>query len=207
MSLADYIHAKPTIETTRLRLRPMTPADIPDLQAWLPAPSNYAYWGKGPGKADKHPELLFAKPPKPSKSFHLGLALKDSDNIIGDLWVYLIENDRMASVAIRVAETHRGRGYGTEAVSAMARFCFGHTELRRLWAQVDVRNIPSQRMLENAGFTREGLVRQGKMVNVWCDYFLYALLSTDLASPGNGSRHGKASTPCTKLPMPFPCPG
>ena len=180
MPLADYIHRKPTITTPRLCLRPMTPADIPALREWLSDPSLYAYWGKAPGKADKHPELLFAKPPRPSTSFHLGIALKESDKVIGDLWVYLVENDRMASVAIRLAKSLHGRGYGTEALSAMVRFCFAHTELRRLWAQVDVRNIPSQRMLEKAGFTREGLVRQGKMVNTWCDYYLYAILSADL---------------------------
>lgn len=30
---------------------------------------------------------------------------------------------------------------------------------------MDIRNIPSQKMLEKCGYTREGLIRQGKMVN------------------------------------------
>ena len=99
--------------------------------------------------------------------------------VIGDLWVYLIENDRMASVAIRLAPVRQGMGFGTEALSAMTRFCFANTELKRLWAEVDVRNIPSQRMLEKCGFQREGLIRQGKMVSTWCDYYIYGMLSTD----------------------------
>lgn len=180
MSLADYIHAKPVIPTPRLRLRPMTPADVPSLREWMPDPSLYAFWGKGPGKTDKNPELLFARPPKPAKSFHLGIEETSSAEIVGELWVHLIENDRMAAVAIRLAPSRQRRGYGTEALSAMTRFCFRHTELRRLWAQVDVRNLPSARMFEKAGWKREGLVRQGKMVNTWCDYFLYAVLPSDL---------------------------
>ena len=135
--------------------------------------------GKGPGKTDKNPELLFEREEKASKSFHLGIEEKESGKAIGDLWVYLIENDRMAAVAIRLAPARQGRGLGTEALSAMVRFCFGKTELKRLWAEVDVRNTPSQRMLEKCGFRREGLIRQGKMVNTWCDYFVYGLLDTD----------------------------
>ncbi len=180
MALADYIDNKPTIDTPRLRIRPMCKADVPDLKEWMPVQTIYKYWGKGPGKTDKNPELLFEKEERPYKSFHLGVEEKTSGKVIGDLWVYLIENDRMASVAIRLAPMRQGMGFGTEALSAMTRFCFANTELKRLWAEVDVRNIPSQRMLEKCGFQREGLIRQGKMVSTWCDYYIYGMLSGDL---------------------------
>ncbi len=71
-------------------------------------------------------------------------------------------------------------GYGTEALSAMTGFCFENTELKRLWAQVDVRNTASVRMLEKCGYTREGLIRQGKMVNTWCDHYIYGILASDI---------------------------
>ena len=66
-----------------------------------------------------------------------------------------------------------------QALSAMVSFCFTSTELKRLWAEVDVRNVASQRILEKSGFTREGLIRQGKMVNTWCDYYIYGILDSD----------------------------
>ena len=179
MALADYIYQKPVIETERLRIRPMCADDVPALKEWLPDPSIYTYWGKGPSKAEKNPELLFEKEEKPTKSFHLGIEEQVSCKIIGDLYVYLIENDRMASVAIRIAPACRGKGYGTEALSAMTDFCFSNTELKRLWTEVDVRNIPSQKMMEKCGYTSEGLIRQGKMVNTWCDYYIYGILSSD----------------------------
>ena len=179
MALSDYVTSKPTIETERLTLRPMTAADVPALREWLPDPSIYTYWGKGPSKAEKNPELLFEKDEKPTKSFHLGIEEKASGKVIGDLYVYLIENDRMASVAIRLAPALQGQGLGTEALTAMTRFCFEHTELRRLQAEADVRNLPSQRMLEKSGYTREGLIRQGKMVNTWCDYYIYGKLAAE----------------------------
>lgn len=183
MALADYIEHKPIIETERLTLRPMRAEDVPSLAEWMPDPSLYTYWGKKPGKADKDPALLFEKAERPSKRFHLGIARRDDGKVIGDIWVYLIENDRMASVAVRLARACQGQGYGTEALKAMTTFCFAKTELKRLWAEADVRNIPSQRMLEKCGYEREGRIRQGKMVNTWCDYYIYGILSGD--APGN----------------------
>ena len=179
MALADYIYQKPVTETERLRIRPMSAADVPALTEWMPDPSIYTYWGKGPSKGEKNPQLLFEKEAKPTKSLHLGIALKDADQIIGDIWVYLIENDRMASVAVRLSSSYQGKGYGTEALSAITKFCFENTELKRLWTEVDTRNIASQKMLEKCGYMREGLIRQGKMVNTWCDYYIYGKLAAD----------------------------
>ena len=180
MALADYINNKPIIETDRLILRPMIVSDVSALKKWMSDKSIYTYWGKGPSKAEMNPELLFEKQERPAKSFHLGIAEKNSNEVIGDLWVYLIENDRMAQVAIRLSKEKHGKGYGTEALSAMTKFCFENTELQRLWTKVDVRNIASSRMLEKCGYTKEGLIRQGKMVNTWCDYYTYGILASDI---------------------------
>ncbi|HEY8364995.1 MAG TPA: GNAT family protein, partial [Haloplasmataceae bacterium] len=173
MALADYIYNKPIIETSRIILRPLNPSDVPALKEWMPDKSIYTYWGKGPGKTDKNPELLFTKKDRPTKSFHLGIVLKEINKTIGELWVYLIENDRMAKIAVRVAKSYQGKGIASEAIKVMLDFCFTHTELKRIWTDVDVRNIPSIKILEKYGFRREGHIRQGKMVNTWCDYYIY----------------------------------
>ena len=180
MSLKDYIDNKPVIKTDRLVLRPLVASDVAALLDWMPDRSIYAYWGKGPGRAEKNPALLFEKGEKPAKSFHLGIAERRNNKVVGDIWVYLIEQDRMAQVALRLSKTVHGKGYGTESLSAMTRFCFENTELKRLWTEVDVRNIASCRILEKCGYTREGLIRQGKMVNTWCDYYIYGILDTDM---------------------------
>ena len=91
---------------------------------------------------------MFEKEEKPTKSFHLGIAEKNRGKVVGDLWVYLIENDRMAQIAIRLSKDVHGKGYGTESLSAMTGFCFDHTELQRLWAEVDVRNTVSCRQYQ-----------------------------------------------------------
>ena len=180
MALQDHVEEKPTIRTDRLTIRKMCVSDVPALREWMPDKSIYTYWGKGPGRTDKQPELLFAKAEKTSKSFHLGIELNETQKIIGELWIYLIENDRMAKIAVRFGKAYHGNGFATEAVDAMVRFCFEHTKLQRIWTDVDVRNVASCRVLEKCGFTREGTIRQGKMVSTWCDYHLYGILKSDV---------------------------
>ncbi|MEE1199065.1 MAG: N-acetyltransferase, partial [Christensenellales bacterium] len=76
MAIAEYVKEKPIIETERVWIRPMTKNDVPALLRWMLDQSIYTYWGKGPGKTDKNPELLFTKEAKPTKSLHMGIALK-----------------------------------------------------------------------------------------------------------------------------------
>ena len=179
MKLQDYVQNKPVLETEQLILRPLRKEDVTDLKEWLGDSSIYQYWGKRPGKSDLNPELLFQKQEKPAKSFHWGIIHKQDHKVIGDMWVYLIENDRMAKVAFRLSPACQGKRLMTEALVRAVTFCFEETELQRLWADVHTQNIVSCKTLENAGFKREGLIRGGKMVNTYCDYYLYGMIKAD----------------------------
>lgn len=179
MKLQDYIQNKPILDTERLLLRPLQYDDIDDLKEWLGDKPLYQYWGKRPGKSDLNPELLFQKKERPTKSFHWGIVYKKDNKVIGEMWVYLIENDRMAKVAFRLSPIYQGNGFMAEALTEVVIFCFEKTELQRLWADVHVLNIASYKTLEKAGFKREGHIRDGKMVNTYCDYYLYGMTRTD----------------------------
>lgn len=37
--------------------------------------------------------------------------------------------------------------------------------------------------LEKVGFKREGHIRDGKMVNIYCDYYLYGMIKADYLCP------------------------
>ncbi len=169
MAISDYIYEKPVIKTERLILRPMSSSDIPALTQWLSDSELYTYWRKGPSRAEKDPKLLFEKQERPVRSFHLGIATKENDHVVGDVYVFQIQNNRMANVAIRIRRPYQSNGYGKESLLAITRFCFTHTELKRLQAEVDIRNAASWQMMEKCGYIREGRIRQGKMVNSWCD--------------------------------------
>lgn len=178
--LKDYLDVKPVLQTQRLIIRAMTKSDVFSLLQWTPNKNLYKYWGKNAGAHDKNPALMFEKEEKPTKSFHLGIEEKSSGKVVGEIWVYLIENDRMGKVAFRIGEQYQKMGYATESLKRLIDFCFDNTELQRLWTDVHVENEPSIKVLEKCGFRREGLIRQGKMVSSWCDYYIYGLLKTDL---------------------------
>ena len=179
MSLQDYINEKPVIETERLLLRTMNKNDVADLKEWMSDVSLYEYWGKRPSKSEFYPELQFQKIRKPTKSFHWGIVHKKDNKVIGELWVYLIENNRMAKVACRISRAYQGNHFMEEALRSVVDFCFQKTELQRLWADVHIRNHASYKTLEKVGFKREGHIREGKMVNTYCDYYLYGILKSD----------------------------
>jgi RimJ/RimL family protein N-acetyltransferase len=52
----------------------------------------------------------------------------------------------------------RGRGIATKVARALAEYAFT-LGIQRVAAYVEVGNVPSERVLERAGFTREGIIR------------------------------------------------
>jgi len=75
-----------------------------------------------------------------------------------------------------------GRGYATEATGALVRHAFDELGLNRLQAHHMVRNPASGRVLEKAGFRREGVLRE--RVYRWGrfeDVVVYGILRSDLA--------------------------
>lgn len=73
-----------------------------------------------------------------------------------------------------------GQGYMTEALSQVIPFAFDQLRLHRLEAACIPHNIRSVRLLEKAGFQREGLLRSYLKINgFWQDHLLFALIESD----------------------------
>ena len=80
-----------------------------------------------------------------------------------------------ATVGYWLGEQFWGRGIMTEAVTAVTDFCFANFPLRRISAEVFSSNPASARVLEKAGFSFEGrlknhVLKDGKLL----DSVLYA---------------------------------
>ncbi len=182
--LKDYEIDKPVLETERLIMRKMTSEDVPDLKEWLGKDEIYTYWGRKASKNEKNPELLFidARPwvkRKPSLDFDWGIVWKETNAVIGSIAVFNIQNARMGDVGYRIHPAYWNMGITSEALKEVIRFVFEKTELDRLNANADTRNVASNRVLEKCGFVKEGTIRSGKMVSVYCDYNVYGMLRAD----------------------------
>jgi len=175
----------PRLETDRLILRELSVNDTEDLRKWLGLEEVYTYWGRKADKGEKNPELLFIDPRpnvnrKPSPDFIWGIELKDTNEVIGEIEVFDVENDRFGMVGYRIAPWLWNTGICTEALKRVVAFIYSETAIDRLQGNADVRNIGSNRVLEKSGFTLEGTIRHGKMGSRYCDYNIWGLIRDDI---------------------------
>jgi [ribosomal protein S5]-alanine N-acetyltransferase len=85
-----------------------------------------------------------------------------------------------AYLGYAVAEAANGRGYATAAVRDAVRIAFAELGLHRVQAAVVPRNLASLRVLEKAGFRREGLAARYLLINgTWEDHLLLAVTSDE----------------------------
>ncbi|MBO6538802.1 MAG: GNAT family N-acetyltransferase [Rhizobiaceae bacterium] len=83
-----------------------------------------------------------------------------------------------ASVGYWIGEPHAGKGLMLEALELVSVYAFNRLRLHRLEAACIPDNNRSVRVLEKAGFAREGLLNSYLKINgIWQDHFLYARLA------------------------------
>ena len=86
-----------------------------------------------------------------------------------------------AEIHIKLAQTsERGKGYGTDAVSALVAYSFDELRLNCIYCRVKEDNISSQKMFEKCGFVKEGRLRSrvfhdGK----FADFFEYSVIRSE----------------------------
>lgn len=84
------------------------------------------------------------------------------------------------NIGIELLPAMRGKGYGAEAQRLLADWLFAASDVNRVEASTDVDNIPEQRSLEKAGFTREGAMRGSQFrAGAHHDLYVYSRLRSD----------------------------
>ena len=118
----------------------------------------------------------------------LAAARAETGDIVGGGTIHHLDAERrIVEIGYFVLPSSRGRGYATTIARLLAEHAFS-LGIERVAAYVNVGNTASERVLEKAGFTREGVVRSmpkpdGRRI----DKTLFSLL------PGEESRSGRAS--------------
>ncbi|AQK63924.1 Acyl-CoA N-acyltransferase (NAT) superfamily protein [Zea mays] len=99
------------------------------------------------------------------------------------VWPYADEGGRRANLGYALAHDQWGRGIAAAAVRMVVGTVFDDLPgLERLEAVTDVANVRSQRVLEKAGFHREGVLRRyiaGRRGSGARDAVIYSFLSSD----------------------------
>ena len=91
----------------------------------------------------------------------------DGDRLIGTCQLLAIDTrHRTAELQIRIGEEDdRGRGVGTEAVRLLVWHAFRDLDLRRVQLHAFATNQAAIRAYEKAGFRREGVLREGALID------------------------------------------
>jgi len=102
------------------------------------------------------------------------------DTCLGHVFIETGDDGR-GSVGYWLLEDGRGKGRATRAVRLMASWALPEMRLGRLQLHTDPENVPSQRVAERAGFTREGVFRayNARRDGTRADAVVYSLFPQD----------------------------
>jgi RimJ/RimL family protein N-acetyltransferase len=113
----------------------------------------------------------------------LALAIADaaSDRAVGHVTLMFTRQPGTVSLGYWLIRSARGRGLASRAVRMVVRWTLLDVGLARVEAFVEPENAASVRVLEAAGFRREGYLRSYLAIrDLRADVYIYSLLPTDL---------------------------
>ncbi|MFS0783101.1 GNAT family N-acetyltransferase [Bacillus sp. 1P06AnD] len=105
--------------------------------------------------------------------YSFGVFLKEDGNLIGSIALSEVVRGDLQSgwIGYSLDKKQNGCGYTTEAVLLAVDYGFNELKLHRIEAGVMPHNIPSIRVLEKAGFHKEGIAKENVRINgKWEDH-------------------------------------
>jgi ribosomal-protein-alanine N-acetyltransferase len=162
-------HPFPELKTERLRLRSLSLDDTAALfelrshrsvKAFLPrsGPENHE------ATAEKIRTIL--KNEENGESVFWVICRPDNPAVMGTICIWNLEpGNRRGELGYEMFPDHHGKGFMTEALQAVLKYGFGSMKLHSVCAMTDAENQASIRLLEKAGFEKEGHFREAVFYN------------------------------------------
>lgn len=176
----------PYLETERLILRPYQKSDGPQIASHLRSREVTRYTYMPHPYAISDYDAFFRRMNTPAaRQRHLVFALIDNvtGNVIGGLGCHAFDQkNQSVEIGYWLAKKYWGKGLMAGAVVAAVDYLFRVRKLRRVHARVWHPNTKSARVLEKAGFTLEGRLRQDiKRNGRWMDVLVFGVLREEWA--------------------------
>lgn len=122
----------------------------------------------------------FQKDWQGDESYQFGILKKEDDKLIGTINLFQVLRGSLQSAFIGyfLDQQHNGKGYTTEAAQLVVQYAFVELNLHRIEAGVMPHNIGSIRVLEKAGFHKEGIaIKNVKINGKWEDHQVLAIIN------------------------------
>ena len=142
----------PIIETERLVMRPLTRADASALFPTFADPDQMRYWSRGPFESVDELADWLCDPDWDGRSW--AVLAKGEDAAIGRLAV-IPRGPEQSEIAYAIARDRQRQGIAAEALRGLLGYLFSVEGHRRIQADTDPDNVPSNRLVERLGFTME----------------------------------------------------
>ncbi len=172
----------PVLETDRLLLREVRLSDVADFFKIRSNSDNMRFIPRPVAQSEQdiinHINICKEGYEK-GDAINFAIALKGTDQFIGSIGFYRTKwyADR-TEIGYILSPDHRGNGYVQEAVREMIRFAFNEIGFHSLEAIIDPRNSASINVIEKAGFTKEGHLKESDYWNgEYLDTLIYSLIN------------------------------
>jgi [ribosomal protein S5]-alanine N-acetyltransferase len=172
--------APPSLVGQRVYLRPMTAEDAANTHHWfvMSEPQSLSCRPHIVSTASEAAEL-FKKSEHTVDAERFMIVRKDDNVPVGrvDYFNYNSLN-RSAELGLIVDPDERGKGYGLEGFRLLCRYLFQYRGFNKVYAQTADFNKATVKLLESAGFKKDGTLRQHNFYERgWHDALIYSLLA------------------------------
>ena len=174
------------LQTKRLFIRELEHKDIHPVHQLLSLPETDEFNTLGIPETIQVTEKLLSdwineQNQLPRKGYIFAIDLKETEKFIGLISIHLGKiNFKSAEVWFKLHKDFWRMGYTTEALIKLLDFGFNQLKLHRIEAGCAVENLASAKVLEKAGFTREGTKLKNLPIRGdWKDNYFYGILEED----------------------------
>lgn len=118
---------------------------------------------------------------EPDTWFQLAITLKETELLVGDCGLHFLKHDpHQSEIGFNLAPDQQGKGYATEALTAVLDFLFSSLGKHRVSASTDPRNEPAIKLLRALGMRQEALFRESFWFKgEWTDDLVFAILRSE----------------------------
>jgi len=180
------------METERLIVRRFEERDVPDILEysrheasdehrrrnvdWEPTEESVRQWWT---------PMIAMKPEEAIQWLSLVVELKSRRRLIGNIGFNAkrIEDGFQGQIGWILGKAYEGRGYATEAATALLDYLFRTVGFHRVYAMTSPDNRRSWRLMERLGMRREAhFVKNCHHDSGWTDEYVYAILAEEWAA-------------------------
>lgn len=124
---------------------------------------------------------LSIKQRKEGSAFNMSIHEREREQIAGTIGIHKFDSfTPLCEVGYWIRSSMNGKGYATDALSTLLKFCAEKLELVRVDARAATENTASQRVLAKCGFREEGLKKKAELCHgVWHDLKLFGKILKD----------------------------